>query len=295
MLLRLFFVVLLIVAATVTASLAMAQSAARGATFYRSFPASCSDCHGDDPKKDQYAGSPAGGVRSGANRPDLIAGAITTPGAYTDGKTDMFDLLYPIYIQNPSTWDGMIADIAAYLAEVFAPGSPPPAGPPDEPETVAVQEFHHAVFDHYFITANPDEIAKLAGGFFAGWQPTGRSFNVYASAEAPAGAAAVCRFFSTAFAPKSSHFYAPSPAECAIVKENADWAFEGEVFSVPPANPEGSCPPATVPVYRLYNDGQGAAPNHRYTTDAAVRAQMIAQGWVPEGNGALGVVMCSPR
>jgi hypothetical protein len=36
-------------------------------------------------------------VRSGANRPDLITGAITTPGAFTGGKTDMYDLLY---IQN---------------------------------------------------------------------------------------------------------------------------------------------------------------------------------------------------
>jgi hypothetical protein len=48
-------------------------------------------------------------------------------------------------------------------------------------------------------------------------------------------------------------------------------------------------------VYRLYNDGQGGAPNHRYTTDFAVRAQMIAHGWVPEGYGDLGVIMCSPN
>ena len=288
MLVRLLVLVILIVAATLTASLAMAQSASRGATYYRSFPATCSDCHGTDPKQDQYASSASGGVRSGANRPDLITGAITSPGAYTSGTTDMFDLLYPLYIQNQSTWDAMIADIAAYLGQVFPTGSVGAA------ETVLAQEFHHAAFDHYFITAVPDEIAKLGNGTFAGWSATGRAFNVYASANAPDGTASVCRFFSTAFAPKSSHFYTPSASECAVVKGNPDWSFEGDVFNVPPANADGSCPPATAPVYRLYNNGQGAAPNHRYTTDTAVRSQMLAQGWVAEGNGVLGVVMCSP-
>jgi len=56
-----------------------------------------------------------------------------------------------------------------------------------------------------------------------------------------------------------------------------------------------SCPPSTVAVYRLYNDGQGAAPNHRYTTEPAIRTQMIAAGWIPEGYGPLGVIMCSPQ
>jgi hypothetical protein len=47
-------------------------------------------------------------------------------------------------------------------------------------------------------------------------------------------------------------------------------------------------------VFRLYNNGQGGAPNHRYTTDAAVRAAMIAAGWAPEGYGPQGVALCSP-
>ena len=397
MIARLFILVLLIVAATLTASLAMAQSASRGATYYKSFPASCSDCHNADPKKDQYANSKAGGVKAGANRPDLITGAITSPGAYTDGKTDMFDLLYPLYIQNQSTWDAMIADIAAYLGQVFAtsPPPPPPAvgqlGVPGaiafasqavssastprmvtltnvgggyvtiasvassnatefalaasncngalaalascqfeliftpssagarsatvtvtsngtgSPQAIAVtgigttasasvtaQEFYHVGFDHYFLTAITDEIAKLGNGTFPGWTATGHAFDVYPLAGAPAGTATVCRFFSTAFAPKSSHFYTPSAPECSMVKSNANWSFEGEVFNVVTAAADGSCPPATLPVYRLYNNGQGAAPNHRYTTATAIRTQMIAQGWVPEGYGAFGVIMCSP-
>jgi len=289
---RLVVLVLLIVLATITASLAMAQNAARGATYYRSFPASCSDCHNADPRHDQYAGSASGGVRAGANRADLITGAITTPGAYTSGTSDMFDLLYPLYVQDQATWDAMLADIAAYLGQVFAAVPPPP---PPVQTTIAAQEFFHAGFGHYFVTAIADEITKLGNGTFAGWSATGHAFNVYAAGSAPPGSAAVCRFFSTAFAPKSSHFYTPSASECTTVKANVDWSFEGEVFGVAPAAADGSCPPSTVAVYRLYNDGQGAAPNHRYTTEPAIRTQMIAAGWIPEGYGPLGVIMCSPQ
>jgi len=82
MLVRLIVLVALIIVATLTASLAMAQSASRGATYYKSFPASCSDCHNTDPKKDPYASAASGGVRSGANRPDLITGAIALASGY---------------------------------------------------------------------------------------------------------------------------------------------------------------------------------------------------------------------
>src|SRR5205807_5311527 len=137
-----------------------------------------------------------------------------------------------------------------------------------------------AVFDHYFITRNPDEITKLDNGTFVGWARTGLSFNVYAAATG--SAASVCRFFSTSFDPKSSHFYTPFPAECALVKGNRDWQFEGEgdqVFFIPVAAADGTCPGGTSPVYRLYNNGQGAAPNHRYTSAINVRDQMVAAGW----------------
>ncbi|HEY3564654.1 MAG TPA: hypothetical protein VGL96_06590, partial [Casimicrobiaceae bacterium] len=59
-------------------------------------------------------------------------------------------------------------------------------------------------------------------------------------------------------------------------------------------SPTGACASGSMPVYRLYNDGRGGAPNHRYTTDEVVRSQMIAQGWVPEGIGPDAVQMCAP-
>ncbi len=70
-------------------------------------------------------------------------------------------------------------------------------------------------------------------------------------------------------------------------------AFEGEVFHVALPDAQGTCPAGTQPIYRLYNRGAGGAPNHRFTTDAAIRSGMLAQGWQAEGAGP-GVTMCAP-
>jgi hypothetical protein len=153
-------------------------------------------------------------------------------------------------------------------------------------------EYYHAEWNHYFVTANSDEIAKLDAGVFAGWARTGQSFKVL-PLDAP-GAANMCRFFSVSFAPKSSHFYTPYAGECASVKQNPDWQFEAEVFAVYLPDAAGGCPTGTLALYRLYNDGQGGAPNHRFTTSAVTRADMLAQGWISEGTGALGVTACVP-
>ena len=164
--------------------------------------------------------------------------------------------------------------------------APPPVG-----KALAV-EYYNAAFAHYFITTNADEIAKLDAGIIAGWQRTGQSFNVFATTGA--GLVAVCRFFSASFAPKSSHFYAPRGLGCEAVLTNPAWTFEGDVFftALPDAN--GACPAGNVPVYRLYNDGMGGAPNHRFTTSEAIQLDMIRDGYVPEGTGS-GVGMCSPQ
>ena len=156
----------------------------------------------------------------------------------------------------------------------------------------AAVEYHHAEWDHYFVTDIPAEIEKLDNGTFAGWKRTGEGFGVYS--DMPPGTAGVCRFFSTSFGLRSSHFYTPSASECGIVGQNPDWQLEGVVFGVSAPGPQGNCPAGMQPVYRLYNDGQGNSPNHRYTTSTATREAMLARGWIPEGYGALGVVMCAP-
>ena len=168
-----------------------------------------------------------------------------------------------------------------------------PAPAPLPPTKAEAIEYYYPAFDHYFVTDDPDEISALDGGAFPGWQRTGETFNVYSNASV--GSASVCRFFSAAFAPKSSHFYTPDAGECSIVNQNGDWSLEGDVMSAPVPDSAGNCPAGMQPVYRLYNNGQGGAPNHRYTTSLATRAQMISNGWIPEGYGSVGVIMCSPE
>ena len=151
-------------------------------------------------------------------------------------------------------------------------------------------EYFHAGFGHYFVTSLAVEIAALDAGTFSGWERTGQSFSV--DPAGTPGKANVCRFFSASFAPKSSHFYTPVAGECEFVKGNADWQFEGEVFAVTLPDFSGACPAGMIPLYRMYNDGRSGAPNHRYSTSLDTRAAMLAQGWIPEGFGVIGVIAC---
>jgi hypothetical protein len=156
---------------------------------------------------------------------------------------------------------------------------------------VTLVEFHHAAWDHYFLTGSRDEIAKLDDGTFVGWARTGYQFDVYDVGAATGSS--VCRFFSTSFAPRSSHFYTASPGECALVAGNPDWSLEGVVFAMPMPDPDGLCAIGARPVYRLYNNGLGGAPNHRYTVDPAVRSQMIDRGWSAEEPAPAVPEMCA--
>ncbi len=163
------------------------------------------------------------------------------------------------------------------------------------PGTTPAIEYYYAAWNFYFLTANPPEIAALDGGAFGGvWKRTGQQFNVYALAGAPATGSTVWRFFSTIFAPKSSHFYTANVTEYNALVNGVGWQLEGPVFSTPMPALDGSCPVGSIPIYRMYNNGMGGAPNHRFTTDFNVRAQMLAAGWIPEGQG-IGVGFCSPQ
>ena len=165
------------------------------------------------------------------------------------------------------------------------------AGPPPPPTTQVV-EYYHTGFNHYFVTSFPNEIALLDAGQFQGWVRTGRTFSVWPSNSGNMNG--MCRFFSTSFAPKSSHFYTPFADECATVNANPNWQFEAVAFYVELPAFNGNCLPGTQALYRLYNNGQGGAPNHRYTIALEVRDQMLQQGWIPEGYGPFGAIACVP-
>jgi len=174
---------------------------------------------------------------------------------------------------------------------------------PQATETlVTVVEYYNVGLKHFFITADPAEIANLDGGAFGGaWKRTGQTFGAWAIAGRPADSAPVCRFFGTdqyrangtRIGP-NSHFYTGDPAECAYVKTAwpsvaADgnsypaWTYESDAFALKlPAG--GACPAGTEALYRAYNDGAGGDPNHRYVAD---RAPGGNADWTFEG-----MVMC---
>lgn len=162
-------------------------------------------------------------------------------------------------------------------------------GPTSAAITASVEYFHKG-FGHYFTTNGALEIDKLDAGELAGWSRTGERFDVDI-APSP-GTASVCRFFSSAFAGKSSHFLAPRGFGCEGALANADWLYEGDVHYVGLPDANGACPAGRAPLYRVYNNGQGGAPNHRLTVKRSVRDAMLATGWIAEGAG-IGVGMCA--
>lgn len=162
---------------------------------------------------------------------------------------------------------------------------------PTTSHVVKAVEFRHVDGEQYFVTSHAGEIASLDAGALAhDWVRTGAAFN--ASVAGTGGAAPMCRFFGPAFPPVGAHFFTPVAEECALVKTNPAWQFEGIAFGLAPADAQGECASGTRPVYRLYNDGMGGAPGHRYTTDRDVAGDMRLKGWIPEGAGD-GVIGCA--
>jgi YVTN family beta-propeller protein len=159
--------------------------------------------------------------------------------------------------------------------------------------TSLATEWYHAGFDHYFHSADEVENRVLEDGFVGtDWQRTMQFFRVW-NAGIP-GRPYVCRFFSVAFAPQSSHFYTPYFAECAQRKGDPAWLFESDnLYSIALPDALGNCGSHSAPLYRLYNNGQGGAPNHRYTGERIVRDHMKALGWIGEGNGPDEIFACT--
>lgn len=167
----------------------------------------------------------------------------------------------------------------------------PPLG-----ELVQAVEFFHAGLDHYFLTADPNEMLVLDTGVLPGWVRTGQAFSVFAPGSPNAAPVRpVCRFYGLPSAGLASHFYAADPAECLRVRQlfPTAWQVEGgNVFQAGlPDKATGACPSGMDPVYRVYNNR--ADVNHRYTTSLAIRAQMEAAGWVREGYGPEATMMCA--
>lgn len=105
----------------------------------------------------------------------------------------------------------------------------------------------------------------------------------------------MCRYYGNPQLGLDSHFFSADAAECMRVQLQfrSYWLFESDnVFQINlPDTATGVCPETTVPVYRLWN--QRVDSNHRYTTSAAIKQQMLAAGYLSEGYGPDGVAMCA--
>lgn len=151
-----------------------------------------------------------------------------------------------------------------------------------------VLEFHNTILDHYFMAAGPDEIAIiLQGGAGPGWELTGQSFKAWLTAPPTAfRTVPVCRFYGPG---PNSHFFTASADECAIVKRDAGWFYEGTGFNLVPVDANRRCPDGFLQVQRAYNNGfPRNDSNHRFTTSDSTLRAMGERGWSIEGP-----VMCA--
>ena len=177
---------------------------------------------------------------------------------------------------------GLLDAPAAVRAALATTGVVPP---------VTLVEYYNAGLDHYFMTWVTNEIAQLdAGTTLKGWARTGRTINAYP--EAITGTAAVCRIYIPP-GKGDGHFFGRDQVECdGTIARNPSFVLESPAFfHLHPAS-AGTCATGKIPVYRVYSNRADA--NHRYTTERTVRDQMVAKGWLAEGDGPDIVVMCAP-
>lgn len=160
--------------------------------------------------------------------------------------------------------------------------------PPVLPVTAI--EFYNRALDHYFVTWVADEIGKLDSGILKGWARTGQSFKVHD--RVANGTSPVCRIYIPP-GKGDGHFFGRDTSECnGTMNRNPTFVLESESFFYLSKPTLGSCEAGHVAVYRVFSNRLDA--NHRYTTDRATRDQMVASGWIAEGDGPDTVVMCAP-
>lgn len=151
------------------------------------------------------------------------------------------------------------------------------------PNSVIAVEYFNVTLQHYFVSANPAEQRSVeSGGAGPGWQRTGHDFRVWVpEVGVPVGARPVCRFYGTPGRGPNSHFHTATPNECAAVKRDPGWTYEGTAFYVTAI--DAACTSGVV-VWRAYNNrAANNDSNHRYSTQRQLLQAMTPQGWSSEG------------
>jgi len=164
-------------------------------------------------------------------------------------------------------------------------------------------DFPNSPGGHYFFSSDPGEQGYVDSGAAGAFVRTGRSFKI-------GGPTPVCRFYGSVTPGPNSHFFTADADECNGLKAAQitptpttvqQWNYEGIGFATTPAttaaNGTKSCPAATRPVYRAYNnayppDGSKNPwdSNHRFSVDRDAIDEVVAIGWHDEG-----IVFCAPQ
>lgn len=162
-------------------------------------------------------------------------------------------------------------------------------GPPVVGDDVV--EYYNEALDHYFITRLPSEVAILdAGVQIKGWVRTGQILRAHSAPQA--GTSPVCRYYLPPLF-GDSHFFGRGTVECdATGQAHPAFVLEDPAFLHVYLPTAGVCQAGTRPVYRVFSNRPDA--NHRYMVDRAIRDEMVAKGWLAEGDGPDRVVWCEP-
>ena len=104
------------------------------------------------------------------------------------------------------------------------------------------------------------------------------------------------RFYGSPSAGLDSHFFTIDYADQFALtygRLSSAWVLEADnAFEIGRPDRDGNCPGGQIPVYRLWN--RRVDSDHRYTTNPAIKSQMIERGYVAEGYGPDIVDMCAP-
>jgi hypothetical protein len=151
---------------------------------------------------------------------------------------------------------------------------------------IAVIEYFHTGFGHYFMTADPTRSRARR-------RRLRRRVHAHRpdvhGARRPAAARSRCAASSPSRSREELALLHGRHARMRGAQAQPNWQYEKLAFSIPLPK-AGICPTDTVPVYRLYNNGMTGAPNHRFTTSLAIHDDFVQnRGWVSEG-----VRFCAP-
>ena len=168
---------------------------------------------------------------------------------------------------------------------------PPPWVEDDVVEYVNQANFPLQPGGQYFYAVRAEDKTLLDS--LPVWQRTGKGFK-------SGGYVSACRYYGGKNGGPNTHFYSADDKECALLKTIPQLSYEGQTFAVnmplPGVNADGTkpCPIDSKPLYRVYNNASASngrfVSNHRYFTERADVATVVAQGWVDEGQ-----VMCVPQ